>query len=71
MAISSDEVEYRSIAQGVCEVLWLKRVLNELKRPISFLIKLYCDNKAVISITYNPVLHNRTKHVDIDTLYNR
>ena len=29
-------------------------------------MKLYCDNKVVINITYNPVQYDRTKHVDID-----
>ena len=29
-------------------------------------IKLYCDNKAAISISHNPVLHDRTKHVEVD-----
>ena len=55
MARSSVEAEYRLMAQRVCEVLWLKRVLKELKRLISFPLKLYCDNKIVISITYNLV----------------
>ena len=29
-------------------------------------MKLYCDNKAAISIAHNPVLHDRTKHVEVD-----
>ena len=29
-------------------------------------MKLYCDNKVVISIAHNPVLHDRTKHVEVD-----
>ena len=66
MARSSVEAEYRLMAQRVCEVLWLKRVLEELKRLISFPLKLYCGNKIVISITYNLVLHDKTKHVEID-----
>jgi hypothetical protein len=27
---------------------------------------LHCDNKAAISIAYNLVQHDRTKHVEID-----
>ena len=66
VARSSAEAEFRSMAQGVCEVLWLQRVLEELRKPISLPMKLYCDNKAAISIAHNPVLHDRTKHVEID-----
>ena len=29
-------------------------------------MKLYCDNKATISFTHNPVLHDRKKHVKVD-----
>ena len=27
---------------------------------------LYCDNKAAINISLNPVQHDRTKHVEMD-----
>jgi ATP sulfurylase len=29
-------------------------------------MRLYCDNKAAISIAHNLVQHDRTKHVEID-----
>lgn len=29
-------------------------------------MRLYCDNKSTISIVYDPVQHDRTKHVGID-----
>lgn len=28
-------------------------------------MKVYYDNKVAISIAHNPVLHNRTKHVEV------
>lgn len=54
------------MAQGVCEILWLKRILEELQLPMTLPMKLYCDNKAAINISQNPVQHDRTKHVEID-----
>jgi hypothetical protein len=43
------------LAQGICEGLWIHRVLKELKITVELPLKLYCDNKAAISIAYNPV----------------
>ena len=63
---SSAESELRAVAQGICEGLWLKKVLEDLKMVMDLPIKLYCDNKAAINISHNPVHHDRTKHVEID-----
>ncbi|CAL9003229.1 unnamed protein product [Prunus brigantina] len=63
---SSAEAKYRGMAHGVCELLWLRRLLRDLgfgpKKPMD----LYCDNKAAIAIAHNPVQHDRTKHVEVD-----
>ena len=45
-------------AHGICEVLWIKRIVDELKVVSQSPIKAYCDNKAAISIAHNPVLHD-------------
>lgn len=66
VARSSAEAEFRAVAQGMCEGLWLLRLLRELGVPIYLPIKLYCDNKAAINISLNPVQHDRTKHVEVD-----
>lgn len=66
VARSSSEAEFRAVAQGMCEGLWLRRLLEELYITMEFPIKLYCDNKAAISISLNPVQHDRTKHVEVD-----
>lgn len=66
VARSSAEAELRSLAHGICEAIWIKRVLEELQVPLTVPMKIYCDNKAAISIAHNPVLHDRTKHIEVD-----
>ena len=66
VARSSAEAEFRAMAHGMCEGIWLKRVLEELKIPIEGSMKMLCDNQAAINIAKNPVHHDRTKHVEID-----
>ena len=66
VARSSAEAKFRAMAQGVCELLWLKIILEDLKVKWEEPMRLYCDNKSAISIAHNPVQHDRTKHVEID-----
>ncbi|RVW27193.1 Retrovirus-related Pol polyprotein from transposon RE1 [Vitis vinifera] len=42
------------------------RLLEELKMTGSSPMKLYCDNEVTISVAHNPVLHDYTKHVEVD-----
>ncbi|KAF5950988.1 hypothetical protein HYC85_012981 [Camellia sinensis] len=60
------EAEFRAMAQGVCELLWIKLLLSDLGIDQVDSMRLYCDNKAAINIAHNPVQHDRTKHVEID-----
>ncbi|RVX00895.1 Retrovirus-related Pol polyprotein from transposon TNT 1-94 [Vitis vinifera] len=66
VARSSAEAEFRAMAQGIYEGIWLNRLLEELRVPLKHPMVLYCDNQATISIAKNPVHHDRTKHVEID-----
>ena len=66
MARSSVEAEFRSLAHGICEAILIKRLFEDLKILVSLSMKIYYDNKATISIAHNPVLHDRTKHIDVD-----
>ncbi|KAK3041993.1 hypothetical protein RJ639_002301 [Escallonia herrerae] len=66
VARSSAEAEFRAMAHGICEGMWLKRLLEELQFSPSASMKMMCDNKAAISIAKNPVHHDRTKHIEID-----
>ena len=44
-----------------------KGALNDLDIRHKKACKLFCDNKATINISGNPVRHDRTKHVEIDS----
>src|SRR3954469_19330768 len=62
----STEAEYRALALGVCEALWIRQLLSELHLLPNSPVMLYCDNNATIDIANNPVQHDRTMHVEID-----
>lgn len=66
VARSSAEEEFRAMAQGMCELLRLKFILEDLKIKWEEPRKLYCDNKSGISIAHNPVQYDRTKHNEVD-----
>jgi hypothetical protein len=66
VARSSAEAEFRGMAHGMCELLWIKSVLKDLGIKYQEPMSLYCDNKAAIEIAQNPVQHDRTKHVEVD-----
>lgn len=63
---SSAESEYRSMAAALREIKWMVQLFDELGSPFSRPIRLYCDSKAAIHISSNPVFHERTKHIESD-----
>ncbi|KAJ0666336.1 putative RNA-directed DNA polymerase [Helianthus annuus] len=66
VALSSAEAEFRGIARGLAEALWVRKLLTEIGYPPLQASKILCDNKAAIQISENPVQHDRTKHVEVD-----
>lgn len=63
---SSAEAELRALALGLCEGLWVRRVLNDLGVHITLPIQLYCDNISAIHMIENPIQHDKSKHIEID-----
>ncbi|XP_071714853.1 uncharacterized mitochondrial protein AtMg00810-like [Rutidosis leptorrhynchoides] len=63
---SSAEAEYRAMAAVTCELVWIVNLLTSLNVKDLIPIKVCCDNEPAIQIAGNPVLHERTKHFDID-----
>ncbi|RVW94488.1 Retrovirus-related Pol polyprotein from transposon RE1 [Vitis vinifera] len=69
VARSSAEAEFRGMALGLCEALWLRLLLQDLGYLSRQPIRLFCDNKAACDIAHNPVQHDRTKHVEVDRFF--
>lgn len=60
MARSSVEAEYQAIALGVCELMWLRSLLEDLGITTNESMRLFCDYKASICIANDPVQNDRT-----------
>ncbi|CAL2239263.1 unnamed protein product [Prunus armeniaca] len=62
----SAEAEFRGMTKGICELLWLRKLLIELVYKPASTMNLFCDNKTAIVIAQNSIQHDRIKHVEVD-----
>ena len=60
------EAEYRAVALGVIELLWLRSLFLELDYPCTITPIVWSDNLVAKSMAKNPIFHSRTKHIKID-----
>nr|GEU76648.1 ribonuclease H-like domain-containing protein [Tanacetum cinerariifolium] len=68
---SSAEAEYRAMAATTCEVMRIVKILKDLGLKDLLPVEMHCDNKAAIQIAANPVMHEKTKHFDLDVHFVR
>ncbi|GKB63037.1 hypothetical protein Tco_0919223 [Tanacetum coccineum] len=64
LAISITEAEYVSAKKACQQALWMKQALVDYNIKLDS-IPVLCDNKGAIDLSKNPVLHSRTKHIEI------
>ena len=65
VALSTCEAEYVAAATAACQVVWLRRLLGELTGMEAHPPALMVDNQTAIALAKNPVLHDRSKHIDV------
>jgi len=63
---SSTEAEYKALANATAEVMWVQKLLTELRIDHPLAARLWCDNLGAKYLSTNPVFHARTKHIEID-----
>jgi hypothetical protein len=71
VAKSSCEAEYMASAAVAAQGTWLQRLLEEVTgirvpRPI-----IRMDNTTAIALAKNPILHDRSKHIDVKFHYTK
>ncbi|CAI5972626.1 unnamed protein product [Closterium sp. NIES-64] len=62
-ALSFVESEYRAMFHGVKEVIWLRRLLEEIDQEQKVATPLFCDSKGALGMARNAVLHGLNKHM--------
>jgi hypothetical protein len=71
VALSSCEAEYMAGAVGACQAVWLARLLSDIVGVTVQPPVLKMDNQSGIALSKNPVLHDRSKHIDTKFHYIR
>lgn len=64
VALSSCEAEYIAATTATCQGISLARLLGSLLSEEPAKVQLKVDNQSTISLSRNPVFHDRSKHID-------
>ncbi|KAL6311960.1 hypothetical protein AAG906_007450 [Vitis piasezkii] len=64
ISLSKAEAEYIAIGSCSSQLLWIKKILRDYGIDQGAMVE-FCNNTSVSSISKNPILHSRTKDIDI------
>ena len=65
ISLSTVEAEYIAADDCCTEILWMKEALKDVNIETKQPITIFGDNTSTISLSKNPVMHSRTKHIPI------
>eukprot|EP00253_Pinus_taeda_P030188 PITA_30188 len=65
IALSTAEAEYVVVASCCTQLLWMMHTLEDFQNTCTPPISILCDNTSAIIISKNPVMHSKTKHIQI------
>ncbi|XP_020704080.1 uncharacterized protein LOC110115244 [Dendrobium catenatum] len=68
---SSTESEYRALATATADTIWIRKLLADFRVDHNSPVDMFCDNTSTIALANNPVIHARTKHIEIDQRFVR
>src|SRR3984885_12829257 len=65
VALSTAEAEYVAASSCCTQLLWMMQTLQDFQITCTPPISILCDKTSAISISKNPVMHSKTKHIPI------
>ncbi|KAA8531151.1 hypothetical protein F0562_005935 [Nyssa sinensis] len=65
VTLSTTEAEFVATTSCACQAVWLRRLLGKLNFHQQDPTPTFCDNISAIKLSKNPVLHGRSKHMDV------
>eukprot|EP00253_Pinus_taeda_P004949 PITA_04949 len=71
ITLSTTEAEYEAVASCCTQLLWMMLTLQDFQITCTPPISILCDNTSAMSISKNPVMHSKTKHIPIKYHFHR
>lgn len=65
VTLSPTEVEFIVVVGSSCQAIWMQRVLKKIGYMGSESTVIFCDNSSTIKLARNPVMHSRSKYIDV------
>ncbi|KAM2668095.1 hypothetical protein EV2_019715 [Malus domestica] len=65
VTLSTNEAEFIAAASSACQVVWLRRIVKSLNQEQYSPTLAYCNKVSTIKLSRNPVMHGRSKHIDV------
>ncbi|KAE9587483.1 putative RNA-directed DNA polymerase [Lupinus albus] len=65
VTLSTTEAEFIAAATSACQAIWLRRILEDLHFYQHGPTVIHCDNSSTIKLSRNPILHGRSKRIDV------
>jgi hypothetical protein len=69
--LSYTKEKYKALCAANCEVVWLRRLLQDVGKEQKKPTMIKCDNQSSINLAKNHNFHPRTKHVDTQSHFVR
>ncbi|KAH9794327.1 hypothetical protein KPL71_004856 [Citrus sinensis] len=64
VVLSTTEAEYMASTQACKEVIWIQKLLEELRHKQQKIL-VFCDSQSALHIARNPAFHSKTKHIGV------